>query len=133
MFIEEIKLIYTNFTAQVNQLLSKLFNDGVLIPEEKMPLIMVGISLFILLVFLSVWFCIPRRRLKNKVPHELSGRAKEKRLEQLEKERQVENFMFLRMVKVMIRTNRSIEDARTSLMCHKTFSAGDSFRLFDIN
>ena len=33
MFIEEIKLIYTNFTAQVNQLLSELFNDGELIPE----------------------------------------------------------------------------------------------------
>ena len=90
MFIEEIKLIYTNFTAQVNQLLSELFNDGVLIPEEKMPLIMVGISLFILLVFLSVWFCLPRRSLKNKAPHELSGRAKEKRLEQLEKERSKE-------------------------------------------
>jgi len=41
--------------------------------------------------------------------------------------------MFLRMVKLMIRTNRSVEDARSSLCCHKTFSVGDSFRLFDIN
>ena len=41
--------------------------------------------------------------------------------------------MFLRMVKLMIETNRRIEDARASLMCHKTFSMDESFRLFDIN
>ena len=41
--------------------------------------------------------------------------------------------MFLRMVKLMIETNRRVEDARSSLMCHKSFSVGESFRLFDIN
>ena len=41
--------------------------------------------------------------------------------------------MFLRMVKLMIETNRRLEDAKSTLMCHKTFSVGESFRLFDIN
>jgi len=33
----------------------------------------------------------------------------------------------------MIQKNRSLEDARASLCCHKTFSVGESFRLFDVN
>ena len=87
MFIEKLKQIYTNITAAVNQLLSGLFNDGVLISEEKMPLILTGFALLILLNFLLVWFLLRKRSLKNKAPHELSGRDKEQRLAQREKER----------------------------------------------
>ncbi len=87
MFIEKLKQIYTNITAAVNQLLSGLFNDGVLISEEKMPLILVGFSLLIMLTCLFVWFLLRKRSLKNKAPHELSGRDKEQRLAQREKER----------------------------------------------
>ena len=87
MFIEKLKQIYTNFTAAVNQLLSGLFNDGVLISEEKMPLILVGFSLLIMLTCLFVWFLLRKRSLKNKAPHELSGRDKEQRLAKREKER----------------------------------------------
>ena len=39
--------------------------------------------------------------------------------------------MFLRLLKVMIRNNRQIEDARQSLFSHKTFSIDESFKLFD--
>jgi len=87
MFIEKLKQIYTNFTAAVNQLLSGLFNDGVLISEEKMPLILAGFALLILLTCLLVWYLLRKRSLKNKAPHELSGRDKEQRLAQREKER----------------------------------------------
>ena len=87
MFIEKLKQIYTNSTAAVNQFLSGLFNDGVLISEEKMPLILVGFALLIMLNFLLVWFLLRKRSLKNKAPHELSGRDKEQRLAQREKER----------------------------------------------
>ena len=87
MFIEKLKQIYTNSTAAVNQFLSGLFNDGVLISEEKMPLILVGFSLLIMLTCLFVWFLLRKRSLKNKAPHELSGRDKEQRLAQREKER----------------------------------------------
>ncbi len=87
MFIEKLKQIYTNSTAAVNQLLSGLFNDGVLISEEKMPLILVGFSLLIMLTCLFVWFLLRKRSLKNKAPHELSGRDKEQRLAKREKER----------------------------------------------
>ena len=87
MFIEKLKQIYTNFTAAVNQLLSGLFNDGVLISEEKIPLILAGFALLILLTCLLVWFLLRKRSLKNKAPHELSGRDKEQRLAQREKER----------------------------------------------
>ncbi len=87
MFIEKLKQIYTNFTAAVNQLLSGLFNDGVLISEEKIPLILAGFALLILLTCLFVWFLLRKRSLKNKAPHELSGRDKEQRLAQREKER----------------------------------------------
>ena len=87
MFIEKLKQIYTNSTAAVNQFLSGLFNDGVLISEEKMPLILAGFALLILLTCLLVWFLLRKRSLKNKAPHELSGRDKEQRLAQREKER----------------------------------------------
>ena len=90
MFIEKLKQIYTNFSAAVNQYLSKIFNDGVLIPEEKMPLIMAGFTIFILLICLSVWYWQRKKLLRNKTPQKLSGREKEKRLEQLEKERSKE-------------------------------------------
>ncbi len=87
MFIEKLKQIYTNSTAAVNQFLSGLFNDGVMISEEKMPLILVGFSLLIMLTCLFVWFLLRKRSLKNKAPHELSGRDKEQRLAKREKER----------------------------------------------
>ena len=87
MFIEKLKQIYTNSTAAVNQFLSGLFNDGVLISEEKMPLILMGFALLIMLNFLLVWFLLRKRSLKNKAPHELSGRDKEQRLAKREKER----------------------------------------------
>ena len=87
MFIEKLKQIYTNSTAGVNQFLSGLFNDGVLISEEKMPLVLMGFALLIMLNFLLVWFLLRKRSLKNKAPHELSRRDKEQRLAQREKER----------------------------------------------
>jgi len=53
MFIENIKQIYTNLTAAVNQILSRLFNDGALISADKMSLIMAGFALLILLTCFS--------------------------------------------------------------------------------
>ena len=87
MFIEKMKQIYANLSAAANQILSRIFNDGVLITAEKMPLIMAGFAFLIILICLSAWFLLRKRSLKNKAPHELSRRDKEKRLEQLEKER----------------------------------------------
>ena len=52
-----------------------------------MPLIMAGFTLLIILIWFSGWFLLRKRSLKNKAPHEFSRRDKEKRLEQLEKER----------------------------------------------
>ena len=57
----------------------------------------------------------------------------QQRAEKLEKERQVENFMFLRMIKMLIKTNRLLEDSRAALVAHKTFSLEESFKLFDVN
>ena len=87
MFIEELKQIYADISVAANQILSRILNDGVLISGEKMPLIMAGFTLLIILIWLSGWFLLRKRSLKNKAPHELSRRDKEKRLEQLEKER----------------------------------------------
>jgi len=87
MFIEELKQIYANLSAAANQILSRIFNDGVRISAEEMPLIMAGFTLLIILIWFSGWFLLRKRSLKNKAPHELSRRDKEKRLEQLEKER----------------------------------------------
>jgi len=87
MFIEELKQIYANLTLESNLLLSGLFNDGELISAEEMSLIMSGFALLIPLICLSVWFWLRKRSLKYIAPNELSGREKEKRLEQLEKER----------------------------------------------
>ena len=41
--------------------------------------------------------------------------------------------MFLRFVKLLIRSNRQLEDAKQALVSHKTFSYEDAFRLFDVN
>ena len=41
--------------------------------------------------------------------------------------------MFLRFVKMIIRSNRHIEDAKVALFSHRSFSLQDSFRLFDVN
>jgi hypothetical protein len=60
-------------------------------------------------------------------------RASQETQEQTEKARTVENFMFLRFVKLLIRTNRNIEDAKTALFNHSTFTMEDSFAYFDIN
>ena len=87
MFIEELKQIYANLSAAANQILSRILNDGVLISGEKMPLIMAGFTLLIILIWLSGWFLLRKRSLKNKAPHELSRRDKEKRQEQRGKER----------------------------------------------
>ena len=87
MFIEELKQIYANLSESVNQFLSKIFNDGVLISAEKMPLIMAGLALLIILICRLGWFLLRKLSLKNKAPHELSRRDKEKRREQLVKER----------------------------------------------
>ena len=86
MFIEELRQIYSTFLAATNQFLSKNFNDGVPIPEEEMTLILAAFTFLVLLIGFSGWFWLRKRSLKIKAPHELSGRGKEKRLEQLEKE-----------------------------------------------
>ena len=41
--------------------------------------------------------------------------------------------MLLRIVKLMIKQNRQLEDARMALLAHKTFSLQESFSLFDYN
>ena len=41
--------------------------------------------------------------------------------------------MLLRMVKLIIKQNRQLENARVALFSHQTFSLQDSFNLFDIN
>ncbi len=90
MIIEELKQIFSTFHAEVNLFLSKNFNDGLPIPEETMTLILTGITLFLLLICLSGWFWKRSRLQKKKTLDKLSGGEKEKRLEQLKKERDKE-------------------------------------------
>ena len=77
MFIEELKQIYTNFTAAANQLLSGLFNDGVLILEEKMHLIMVGIC-FSLKAVLNIWMLNSWHMINNAKIKKLNKKFKRK-------------------------------------------------------
>ena len=74
-------------SAAVNQILSRIFNDGMLISAEKMALIMAGFTFLIILICLLGFFLLRNRSLKNKAQHELSRRDKEKRLEQVGKKR----------------------------------------------
>ena len=90
MIIEELKQIFSTFLAEVNLFLSKNFNEGLPIAEEIMTLILAGITLFLLLICLSGWFWQRNRSQKKKTLDKLSGREKEKRLEQLKKERDKE-------------------------------------------
>ena len=90
MIIEELKQIFSTFLAEVNLFLSKNFNEGLPIAEEIMTLILAGITLFLLLICLSGWFWQRSRSQKKKTLDKLSGRKKEKCLEQLKKERDKE-------------------------------------------
>ena len=90
MIIEELKQIFSTFLAEVNLFLSRNFNEGVPIAEEIMTLILAGITLFLLLICLSGWFWKRSRSQKKKTLDKLSGQGKEKRLEQLKKERDKE-------------------------------------------
>lgn len=51
--------------------------------------------------------------------------------EKNEQARQVENFMFLRLVKLMIKCNREQDTLREILNSHETFNINDAFRVFD--
>ena len=86
MFFEKIKQISSTFREEVNLFLSRIFNKGVPIAEDMTTLILIGFVIFIILLFLFVWYRQHSRSLKSKDPEELSGRKKEKRLVQLEKE-----------------------------------------------
>ena len=86
MNFEEIYKIYSTFSETANLFLSRIFNKKVPIAEETMTLILIGFSLFIILLCLSVWYRLYNRSLKNKTPDGLSGRGKKKHLEQLGKE-----------------------------------------------
>ena len=86
MFFEEIKQIVSTFREAVNLFLSRIFNKGVPIAEDMTILILIGFAIFIILLCLFVWYRQHSRSLKSKDPEELSGRKKEKRLVQLEKE-----------------------------------------------
>ena len=86
MFFEEIKQIVSTFREAVNLFLSRIFNKGVPIAEDIATLILIGFAIFIILLCIFVWYRHHSRSLKSKAPEELSGRKKEKRLVQLEKE-----------------------------------------------
>ena len=86
MFFEKIKQISSTFREEVNLFLSRIFNKGVPIAEHMTTLILIGFAIFIIILCLFVWYRQHSRSLKSKDPEELSGRKKEKRLVQLEKE-----------------------------------------------
>ena len=86
MFFEEIKQIVSTLREAVNLFLSRIFNKGVPIAEDMTTLILIGFAIFIIFLCLFVWYRQHSRSLKSKAPDELSGRKKEKRLVQLEKE-----------------------------------------------
>ena len=86
MFFEKIKQISSTFLEEVNLFLSRIFNKGVPIAEHMTTLILIGFAIFIIILCLFVWYRLHSRSLKSKDPEELSGRKKEKRLVQLEKE-----------------------------------------------
>lgn len=86
MFFEEINQIVSTFREAVNLFLSRIFNKGVSIAEDMTTLILIGFAIFIILLCLFVWYRQHSRSLKSKASEELSGREKEKRLVQLEKE-----------------------------------------------
>lgn len=57
--------------------------------------------------------------------------AEAEQREQDEKQHQVECFMFLRLLKEILKWDREIDGCRQTLFGHKTFNAVDAFRMFD--
>lgn len=41
--------------------------------------------------------------------------------------------MFLRYLKLIIKTNSQLEQAKEALLSHRTFNVEDAFRIFDLN
>jgi hypothetical protein len=51
--------------------------------------------------------------------------------EKAEREKQSENFMFLRLFKHLVQQNKHTELHREMLFSHKHFNVVDTFRMFD--
>ena len=69
----------------------------------------------------------------RRLEREAQLKEEQERREQEEKEQQVENLMFLRFLKLVIKTNAQLEQAKETLFSHRTFSLEDCFQLFDVN
>lgn len=69
------------------------------------------------------------KELREKREQEL--KEEHERREKEEKERCVENFMFLRFIKLILKNNSDLENARETLFGHSTFSVESCFALFD--
>lgn len=51
--------------------------------------------------------------------------------EKAEQQKQCEQFMFLRLIKQLIKQNKHVESLREMLFSHKHFNLQDTFRHFD--
>lgn len=50
-----------------------------------------------------------------------------------DKARNIKNFIFLRLVKSLLQSQKQVETAKQLLVNHKGFSVQEAFRLFDLN
>ena len=58
--------------------------------------------------------------------------AKAKRSEE-EKQRSIKNYMFLRLLKTVLKSQNNVESAKQALFCHQGFSVEEAFALIDAN
>lgn len=72
------------------------------------------------------------KRIQEEIEAEKKRIQEEKEArEKAERERQTEQFMFLRLIKQLIKQNKHVESVRELLFSHKHFNLQDTFRHFD--
>ena len=103
MFFEEIKQVFVKFGNRLNIFLSENFNDGLIIPEEKLDLILLGlVFLFFIICFgLTMWLW--RLKIKNNSLINASMREREKTVELLKKQNTNKEEKILKDKKTLFR------------------------------
>jgi len=86
MFFEEIKQLFFTFSNSVNLFLSNNFNNGLMIPEEKLNLILFGLVFLFFVICFVIWFWLRRVTPKDKAFRNVLLNEKNRTIESFEEE-----------------------------------------------
>ena len=84
MFFGEIKQLFFTFSNSVNLFISTNFNDGLMIPEEKLNLILFGLAFLFFVICYGFWSWLRRETPKDKAYRNVVLNEKNRTIESIE-------------------------------------------------